>query len=577
MCKLQHIQLHFSLFGADSTGMTTVTNSGSKFYIGFMQNFVRPLFKSLPLRSSSIFVLTNDSSDVTVNILSPGGVSSMYSLQPGVTSIKLLFDVRVEDETDRDKGIRIWAQQDKLVSVHTLDEEIYSVEGYTALPCTALLNDTDFYEYYAVSVPETSTLSDVTTSSAFLIVACDDNTTVTLSPTQTIVDPQDSSLSISSDENKELDLNEGETVYIRSVKDLTGSHIVSDKPLTVLSGHECGNVPYDQRDCNKLVEQIPPTAVWGNMFFTAPTATRRTGDVFKVVASQDNTGIEVSCNSAAFEAGARWNNSVVVLKAGDSYNFTAPVDHYCSIATSKPALVVQFTPGAQVDASRSADPFMSLVPASHHFLNSYTLTTVNGVSLRFDNYLSIFVSHQHFEIENIQLDGQPILNWTNISCMNGSVCGHAAQMSIKDGVHHLNHGNPAGLIGVIVYGLSARETYAFIGGMALSFAESKFFSYVMATSFMFLPHTYVASHGEANSMVQRQQKDLAIPAGASICLDCALEAVDNQEWTFNESSHAHVMDNGTLCITDAAVGDGGTYTCSDGLSSLVYRVSVMGN
>ena len=52
--------------------------------------------------------------------------------------------------------------------------------------------------------------------------------------------------------------------------DITGTSIVSNKPLTVISGHECGNVPDDVPRCEHITEEIPPTVHWGQQFLLTP-------------------------------------------------------------------------------------------------------------------------------------------------------------------------------------------------------------------------------------------------------------------------------------------------------------------
>ena len=52
-------------------------------------------------------------------------------------------------------------------------------------------------------------------------------------------------------------------------------------------------------------EQIPPTATWGKQFITAPLANRTSGDAFKIVASRDNTNVQMS-------SGIRLNDSNIL-------------------------------------------------------------------------------------------------------------------------------------------------------------------------------------------------------------------------------------------------------------------------
>ena len=68
---------------------------------------------------------------------------------------------------------------------------------------------------------------------------------------------------IQNDRVETLVLNRMQTLYISSLDDLTGSRVVSNKPIAFISGHECGTLPNNVLFCDQLVEQIPPTSTWG--------------------------------------------------------------------------------------------------------------------------------------------------------------------------------------------------------------------------------------------------------------------------------------------------------------------------
>ena len=67
--------------------------------------------------------------------------------------------------------------------------------------------------------------------------------------------------------------------------DITGTSIVSNKPLNVVSGHECGNVPKNVAYCEHLTEQIPPTVTWGRQFLLTPYS-GRSGQYYKILAAE---------------------------------------------------------------------------------------------------------------------------------------------------------------------------------------------------------------------------------------------------------------------------------------------------
>ena len=160
----------------------------------------------------------------------------------------------------------------------------FSVDGFLALPCPWL--QVEQYNYYAVSAPPSTSYTVINSNSAILIVSCNNGTQITFTPTATITYPRNSNSTISAGTSTTVTLAKVQSLYIQSKGDLSGTRIVSNQPISLFSGHECAYSPPTQGvQCDHLVEQIPPTSTWGKVFITAPSADRKTGDIFKIVAS----------------------------------------------------------------------------------------------------------------------------------------------------------------------------------------------------------------------------------------------------------------------------------------------------
>jgi hypothetical protein len=443
-------------------------NTGNEFYIGFMDNYIKPLFNLdfLIVNRTRVFITTTDPSGAVVIIESEQG-TSMHNLSPGVTLAKTLMGFKVKSGSDRNMGVKIKAEESKQISVFALNEELHSVDGFTALPCSRLPS-VSLYEYYAVSVPP-STTSQNSVDSAFLIVACSDNTTLTITPTQDVDHPYISNIRVRSGATITITLQERETLYIQSPNDLTGSKVVSTTPISFFTGHECGNVPANVNECDHLVEQIPPTVTWGTQFILAPTATRTANDIIKVVSSEDNTTGTISCTNTESDAHVDIFN---VTQAGNFIAYNLSYDTYCFVESDKPVLLVQFTPGKGADGGENADPFMVIVPAINQYLENITFSTVNGLGLYFSNYINIFIPSGplNFNPSKILLDGTPVAteNWVTIPCSDNHICGHAVTTNISEGTHSIWYSDYETPIGLTIYGLSLLETYAYVGGLKLS-------------------------------------------------------------------------------------------------------------
>ena len=461
ICKFQLIM--------SSTHSYCTGNAGNEFYIGFMDNYVKAAFQNIPslvINRSTIFITTTDPSGAVTMIESERGVST-HIVSPGGTFSKPVERFKVQSVSDRNKGLKIKAEQSKQILVFALNEELHSVEGFTALPCTHLPS-VSVYEYYAVSVPP-STTRQSTADSAFLIVACSNDTTVSVTPVQTVDHPSIPGSRVSGGDTFTVTLQERETFYVQSRQDLSGSRVQSTAPISFFTGHECGNVPADVAECDHLVEQIPPTVTWGRQFIIAPTATRTAEDIIKVIASEDDTEGQVSCIDSD---GNEERFNLTLSSAGRFIELRLPSDTYCFSEATKPVLLVQFTPGGGADGVDNGDPFMVMVPAVSQYLKNTTFSTVSGLGLFFNNYANIFVpaGPNSFNPSTIIMDGSPITtdNWVAIPCFDGRTCAHAAQVVISDGVHSIWNSDGGSPLGVIVYGLSYLETYAYVGGLKLS-------------------------------------------------------------------------------------------------------------
>lgn len=122
-----------------------------------------------------------------------------------------------------------------------------------------IANDLLGYGYRAVAYPSTG-------EGTFIVVAAiEDRTTVTLTPSVAtrLGNPANVPLTVT--------LNRGEVYQLLSlqrfnpdiVDDLTGSHIVADRPIAVWSGTTCARPPFGNITCGPLIEQLPPVDLLG--------------------------------------------------------------------------------------------------------------------------------------------------------------------------------------------------------------------------------------------------------------------------------------------------------------------------
>ena len=196
-------------------------------------------------------------------------------------------------------------------------------------------------------------------------------------------------------------LNKGDYWLIASegpFSDLGGSLIVADKPVSVLSGNHCAQVPYDAHACDYIIEQELATEFWGKKYYVPPIITRKKSSVIRLFGKEPLT-MFMRNGYEFWYSKSNWgleNEDWIEIRSNPDSN--APT----VIQGNKPINVVQYNTG-QGDDNVPGDPFQMLLTSSEQFQNELVFFTpgINS-SLGFDqNYLSIlFESNNNWEIPN---------------------------------------------------------------------------------------------------------------------------------------------------------------------------------
>ncbi len=288
---------------------------------------------------------------VTTAFSVAAGGETEITLDPGV--------VLTSNETVEAKGIHVTSLAP--VSVHVVSESATSADGYLALPTAGLGTN-----YYIMSYS-----SSRYTGSEFALVATQNNTTVTITPTAAGIS-QMAGVAFT------VTLNTGETFQLQNPAnaDMTGTLVSADKPVAVFGGHLCTDIPSGTDACDYLVEQLPDTSIWGKTFHTSPFSGRARYTV-RVIASQNGTtfntipaGLFGTLNAGQF--------ADVVL--------TGPAE----FVSNNPVLMAQFMRGYSDDAAGKGDPSMVIVTPAElgttgatfgvHGLAGTTLDYINVVT-----------------------------------------------------------------------------------------------------------------------------------------------------------------------------------------------------
>lgn len=416
---------------------------------------------------------TAESADYVVET-SAGGMIQMGMVSSGtpvVIEIPSNLELQITESNfeNREKGIHVYTTGDETIFV--IGENFVNPLNYgtfLAYPCITVEGDAG-YEYYVVSTDDPTDFLQ----SQFLLVGCEDDTTITVTPSQSISIPQDPQMSMTTSVtveantmSDEFTLNQLQTLLISSVDDLTGTKIVSNKPLTVISGHECANVPSSESGCEPLALHVPPHATWGTKFLLAPFAGRTGVQNFKAI-SAEASSIIYTCGTTS-----RGAQGMTTLEIN--------TDEYCYVESSQPLLLVQLSTGGSIDSK--GDPAVAMISPIDQYVSEIAFFSL-PTSTFLSNYISVTVSAEHYNAENIgiMLDGAAIdCEWQEIRNNEDEIVGYGCSKAVTSGAndptqHSVTHTGANGLLSVLVYGFSAfpGRGYAYLAGQKIAVTDGE--------------------------------------------------------------------------------------------------------
>ena len=388
----------------------------------------------MPGASQHLVVTTSDAQPVQFTISTTTGVE-LYTEKSSLnktTVVDLGTSFQVEKSSDRLGGIQIFSHS-KMLVVYGINYQPYTSDTFLALPYSEM--EVSEYKYFAVSYGSASGPNQV------LLVACKDNTTVVYGDSKVL-------------------LNKAETFLLEDTADITGKQFVSNKPISFFSGHLCTYIPHNVLACDHIIEQFPPTAVWGKRFLLASLYGRISGDIYRVVTASHSNTIQVLCTRPYSYVSYKFRLNLVL--AGDWEELKIPAGYFCTVQGSSPLLVVQF--GLAHRSDYVGDPFMMMIPSVEHYGNLYTVRALSGFS---KSFLTILVTNTFFKPEEIFVDEEHLgsVEWYPISCPNERVCGYAAYVAVSEGDHRVYHSNAVSNIGVLVYGFDSFNSYGHPAGL----------------------------------------------------------------------------------------------------------------
>ncbi len=327
----------------------------------------------------------------------------------------------------------------------------YSNDASLLLPSTALTAN-----YRVTGYPSWQTAN---IGATLTITGTQDNTkvTVTLSPTATI-QAGGGIAAASGGQKSTFSLNQGQVVELVAgvTSDFSGSLVQADKPVQVITGLPCVDIPDGTQACDHIEQSVFPAETLGKHYVvTRPTGPggQAVGAVMRIYGNVNNTHLTYPSGSVA-GAPATINAGQVVDMGVVNSDFEVQGDHEFAVA--------MFQQGGEVadpSGSGEGDPSQSLATAVEQFRTKYIFLAPNDYDQNFVDIVAPAGVQMMLDGANVTAVGKPIGTSTfqvhRVALSGGS----------NNGAHVLTSTQP---VGIQVIGYGSYTSYQYPGGLNLN-------------------------------------------------------------------------------------------------------------
>jgi hypothetical protein len=254
----------------------------------------------------------------------------------------------------------------------------------------------------------------------------------------------------------EFPIGRGEVVQIVGTPetDLTGTQVQADKPVQLMSGHPCIQLPFDRQACDHLEETVQPAETLGKHYFVAAPTGPAGGAVpqtIRIVGNVDGTKLTYPGTAPAGAPSTIQAGEVVELPEVKQ-SFEIVGDHEIAVTT----FMLGHTIVDPNPMTSRGDPSQSNVAAVEQFRVKYVFLAPDDYDV---SYADVVMPMD----AQVSLDGAPI---AGAPAAIGSGYG-VARLKLgpgTDGAHVLVSDKPVGLQ---VMGYGYATSYQYPGGLNL--------------------------------------------------------------------------------------------------------------
>ncbi len=446
MKKLNRIVLFLCLIGIfiPELHAQEVTTQGKEFWLSFIGNGFK-YHPDVPAGWIRVQLLVSAKRNCEGTITNPNtGWTRNFNVEANnIFSVDLeeeqVYVESSEYEQVVNKGLIITTTD--TVSVYCANIATYSFDASYVLPTPGLADD------YIIQTYEQST-GTYDPTSAFVIVATEDNTTIDITPSVTTYGGKPAHQEFT------ITLNRGQAYQVRSNsnnnRDLSGTRVTARdcKRIAIFNGNNLTLVPTSaMSDSDCIFEQAMPLHSWGKKFVVTSSLDRNE-DYVKITSAAD--GNEILKNGSPLRT----------LNANESYTFKlSSSDKSCYLEATHSCAVYLYNTSS--NGWGNGAPSMVWIAPIEQRIDEITFSTFNyehnNVNIN-KHYVNIIVQTQ--DINQVYLDNT-LLPSNQFETAAGNSQYSFFRKQITHGVHQLSCPNG---FNAHVYGFGDARGYAYMVG-----------------------------------------------------------------------------------------------------------------
>ncbi len=428
-----------------ANAQATLQRAGQNFTFGIIEGPDRLAVSDTNVQPSHITVTVTSPFDGCGVYLSPDGEAGQFSFTANRPTI---FDLpyhlmHLTDLGKTRKGILVHTNEP--VNIVLQDSVPEAGEATQIFPDEAL--DTSYV------VSEWGLWNDFRENNRvqFLVTASQDNTIVTIVPTVRTLLGQPAGVPIV------VTLMKGECYMVKADSSsfpletsLSGSTVVSTKPVSVIAGITCAYVPLEKQSCNEIMDEILGKKWWGQHFFVQPLGNRDPMVELLITSDQD---FFATINGAP--------------SASSGKRLYAEVLGPAEVQTFAPTQVAQLTRGSSFSFSGESDPSVVTILDTSHYADTMIWNAPHIVESDFSSFANwapiIFPTADSDKIflDGIALNAIPIAKLFDTVRVINKTRWSAINPSVDEGFHRLTSNVPIFSLGT---GFQQADSYSFIAG-----------------------------------------------------------------------------------------------------------------